>query len=286
MSDKFKAACVQMTTSDDVGSNVSVAEGLIRQARDAGAEFVLTPETTSLMARGRKASINGTFPQDEDPALIAFQGIAAELGLWLLVGSIAIKESEDRLVNRSFLLGPDGTIVATYDKIHMFDVDLASGERHQESRLYRPGDQAVVADLPWGSLGLTICYDLRFPYLYRSLAEGGADFLSVPSAFTAITGAAHWHVLLRARAIETGCFVMAPAQCGDHANGRRTYGHSLIVAPWGEVLGDCGDAGPGYVIAEIDTARIAEARGKIPSLEHTRQYGGPGSRPVPLRKTV
>ena len=202
--------------------------------------------------------------------------LAKDLGIWLSVGSLAIKVAADKVANRSFLMGPDGRIHARYDKIHMFDVELPNGETYEESRNYRPGGEAVVADTPFGRLGLTICYDLRFPHLYRALAKAGASYLTVPSAFTQVTGEAHWHVLLRARAIETGCFVFAAAQSGTHENGRKTFGHSLIVGPWGEVLAD-GGTQTGVVTADIDPARVSEARGRIPALQHDRDFGLPGA---------
>jgi predicted amidohydrolase len=218
-----------------------------------------------------------TRPEAEDTALAAFRALAAELDIALLIGSLAVKVAPDRLANRSFLIGPDGAVQARYDKIHMFDVDLPGGETYRESRNYRPGAQAVLTDLPWGRLGMTVCYDLRFPHLYRALAKAGADFLSVPSAFTRQTGEAHWHVLLRARAIETGCFVFAPAQCGRHANGRETYGYSLVVSPWGEVLAD-GGAEPGVTLARIEPGAVAEARARIPAWA--------GDQPFALAETV
>jgi predicted amidohydrolase len=205
------------------------------------------------------------------PALHAFRALARELGLWLHVGSLAVLSEDGRIANRTFLIGPTGEVTAKYDKIHMFDVDLAGGESYRESNTYQPGEQAVVADLPWGRAGLTICYDVRFPALYNHLAGAGADFIGVPSAFTRKTGRAHWHVLLRARAIETGCWVFAAAQCGDHAAGRQTYGHSLIVDPWGEIVVEADDM-PGIIIADIDPARVVEARGSVPSLTNARDY--------------
>jgi predicted amidohydrolase len=207
--------------------------------------------------------------EDEDPSLLAFRATAKELGVWLLIGSMAIKVGERQCANRSFLIGPDGAIRASYDKIHMFDVDLPNGEQYRESRNFRRGERAVIADLPWGRLGLSICYDLRFPQLYRALAHAGASFLTIPAAFTHTTGKAHWHVLQRARAIETGCFVIAPAQGGVHPNGRHTFGHSLIVAPWGEILAEAGED-PCVITAEIDPAKVAEVRQRIPALTHDR----------------
>jgi predicted amidohydrolase len=210
-------------------------------------------------------------PEEQDPTLATFRELARALGLYLHIGSLAVKASPDKAANRSFLIDPRGEIVARYDKIHMFDVNLKGGESYRESNNFRPGDLAVVTDLPWGRLGLTICYDLRFPALYRALAEAGAAFLTVPSAFTRQTGEAHWHVLLRARAIETGCFVFAAAQGGKHENGRETYGHSLVIDPWGRILAE-GDTEPGVIFADIDPAQVAAARARIPSLDHGRRF--------------
>ena len=274
MSQIFTAACVQMTSGREPAGNIAAASALVRQAKAAGADLVMTPEMTNLMEPGRPALFEKVVPEAEDAALAAFRALAAELQVWLLVGSLAVRVSADRAANRSILLDPAGGIAARYDKIHMFDVDIPDGHSYRESRSFRPGDQAVVADLPWGRLGMTVCYDLRFPYLYRALAQAGAAFLSIPAAFTKYTGEAHWHVLVRARAIETGCFVFAPAQCGTHAEGRQTFGHSLIVAPWGEVLADGGEA-PGIVLAGIDPARVAMARRMVPALTHDRRFAGP-----------
>ena len=265
---KFRAACVQLTTSDDLAANLSVVGDLVRQARDAGADFITTPENVALMDRG-KAMQAQAVEETEHPARQAFQDLAIETGAWLLAGSIAVRAEDGRMANRSLLFDPQGQLVQRYDKMHMFDVDLPGGESYRESRSYRPGSRAALAALPWGVLGMTVCYDLRFPYLYRALAHAGADFLTIPSAFTRPTGAAHWEVLMRARAIETGCFVISAAQCGVHAHERKTYGHSVIIAPWGEVLVDGGEE-VGVVTAEIDTDRVAEARGQVPSLEHDR----------------
>ncbi|MEQ9145668.1 MAG: carbon-nitrogen hydrolase family protein [Parvibaculaceae bacterium] len=274
LSGPFTAACVQMRTGTDVDANIEAATGLIREAAAGGASFVATPETTALMELGAKRLFANIVSEDDDRALKAFRALAAELKVHLLIGSLALKVADDKAVNRSFLLTPDGEVAARYDKIHMFDVDLGNGEAYRESKNYRAGDQAVVAALPWGGLGMTVCYDLRFPSLYRTLAQAGASFLTVPSAFTRGTGEAHWHVLLRSRAIEAGCFVIAPAQGGTHENGRETYGHSLIVAPWGEVLAEAGED-PCVIFAEIDPARVAEARSKVPSLKHDRAIKAP-----------
>lgn len=270
----FRAACVQLRSSDDVAENIRTASELIREARAKGADFVATPENTTLMAPDGGAKLERSYAEDADPALPAFRALAEELGIWLLIGSLAIKVSDTKTANRSFLIDPKGRIATRYDKIHLFDVDLPSGEKYRESNTVAGGAAAATAELPWGTLGLTICYDLRFPQLYRALAKSGAFALTVPSAFTETTGKAHWHVLLRARAIENGAFVIAPAQGGHHANGRRTYGHSLIVAPWGEVLAEAG-TDPGVILAEIDPALAADARGRIPNLEHDRPFAAP-----------
>lgn len=271
MSRRFRAACVQFTGGPEPADNVTALDALIRRAHAEGADLIMTPETSDMMEPRRKLTLEKAQPEAEHRALAALRELATELGRWLLAGSLIVRLAPDRLANRSFLIDPSGGIAARYDKIHMFDVEIPDGQSYRESKAYRPGEQAALADLPWGRLGMTVCYDLRFPYLYRSLAQAGADFLSVPSAFTRFTGQAHWHVLLRARAIETGCFVFAPAQCGEHAGGRQTYGHALIVAPWGEVLADAGEA-PGVILAEIDPAKVAEARRMVPALAHDRPF--------------
>ena len=270
----FRVACIQLRSSDDVEENIRAASELMREAKGRGAEFIATPENTTLMAPDGGAKLDKSFPEDRDPALPKFRVLAEELGVWLLIGSLAIKVSETKTANRSFLLDPKGNVVARYDKIFLFDVDLPSGETYRESNTVAGGSGAVVADLPWGKLGLSICYDLRFPQLYRKLAQAGASVLSVPSAFTETTGKAHWHVLLRARAIENGAFVIAPAQGGTHANGRQTYGHSLIAAPWGEILAEAGTE-PCVITADIDPAAAKIARERVPSLRHDRDFEGP-----------
>jgi predicted amidohydrolase len=235
----------------------------------------MTPEVSDMIEPRRALRLEKAREEGAHPMLAAFRDLARETGAYLLLGSIVVRvPGEERLGNRSFLIAPDGAILARYDKIHMFDVELAGGESYRESAAFRPGDAAVLAALPWGVLGITVCYDLRFPQLYRALAQAGADFLSIPSAFTVPTGQAHWHVLLRARAIENGCFVFAPAQWGEHAEGRKTYGHALIVAPWGEVLAEAAD-GPGFILAEIDPAKVAEARRSVPALGHDRAFAPP-----------
>jgi predicted amidohydrolase len=270
----FTAACIQLASDIEPEANVAAGAEALRRAREGGADFVLTPETTDMMEMKRRDAFAKAKGEGEHPGLAQLSGLAGELGCWLLIGSLVIRLSDERLANRSFLIDPAGRIAARYDKIHMFDVEVPDGQSYRESKAYRAGESAVLADLPWGRLGLSVCYDLRFPQLYRTLAQAGADFLTVPSAFTRLTGRAHWHVLLRARAIETGCFVLAPAQCGETSQGRQTYGHSLIVAPWGEVLAEAGEA-PGVIFAEIDPARVAEARRMIPALGHDRPFEAP-----------
>jgi len=275
MSGAFTAACIQLCSGREIGPNIETASALVRRAREQGAELIMTPEVSDMIEPRRGLRVEKAKPEGEHAMLAAFQGLARETGAWLLLGSIVVAEAGDeRLRNRSILLAPDGRIAARYDKIHMFDVSLAGGESYRESAAFRPGEEAVLAGLPWGVLGMTVCYDLRFPHLYRALAQAGARFLTIPSAFTVPTGRAHWHVLLRARAIENFCFVFAPAQCGEHAEGRRTYGHSLIVAPWGEILAEGGDE-PGVILAEIDPDKAEEARRAVPSLSHDRPFTPP-----------
>lgn len=271
MNTPFIAACIQLRSGRDVAANVAQASGLIEEAVSAGAQFVATPENTSLMEADRALLFEKATSEEDDAALGHFRKLTVARKIWTLVGSLPIKIASDKLANRSFLIAPDGSVAARYDKIHMFDVDLGNGESYRESKNFGPGEKAVTHDLPWGKLGMTVCYDLRFPQLYRALAKSGASFLSVPSAFTKPTGEAHWHVLLRARAIESGAFVFAPAQGGKHENGRETYGHSLIVAPWGEVIAEAG-IDPCVIMAEIDPAKVAEARSRVPSLTHDRSF--------------
>ena len=283
MTAALTAGLVQLSVGDDPAVNLPLTRAMIAEAAGRGAEFVLTPECSNLISADRDWQAQVLRPENEDPTLAALRAQAAELGIWLLIGSLALKSddpAEPRFVNRSFLIGPDGGIVARYDKIHMFDVTISETESYRESAAYRPGGKAVLAQGP-ARLGMSICYDLRFPHLYRALAQAGAEILTVPAAFNDTTGAAHWHVLLRARAIETGCFVLAPAQCGLHATDparkgrtRRSFGHSLAVAPWGEVLAD-GGTDIGVTLAEIDLAAVAKARHRVPSLTHDREFEGP-----------
>jgi deaminated glutathione amidase len=273
MTEPFTVACVQTTSVSDTKATIAAVGDLIRQARVAGADFITTPEVVSMLGPRDQVLANAQ-PMQRHVGIDAFSALAKETGAWLLAGSMVVKLDEERLANRSMLFAPDGRITATYDKIHMFDVDLEGGESYRESSTYRPGEKAVVTDLPWGKLGMTVCYDMRFPYLYRDLAHAGADFLTVPSAFTVPTGRAHWHVLLRARAIETGCFVIAAAQVGEHFPKRKTYGHSIIVGPWGDVLAEASEE-TGFILAEIDPAKIKEARRMVPSLHNDRPYAAP-----------
>lgn len=265
----FKAACIQVNADREFAPSIAAASDLVRRARDAGADLIMMPENVAMMEPIHKLLREKAEPEKGNTALAAFRDLAKETGAWLLAGSLHIKLENGKIANRSFLIDPAGAIGARYDKLHMFDVDLDGGERYRESAVFEPGTKAVVADLPWGKLGLSICYDLRFAYLYRALAQAGADFLATPAAFTRQTGEAHWHALQRARAIETGCYVFAPAQCGTHAEGRQTFGHALIIDPWGRVLADAGPE-PGFIIAEIDPAEVTAARRKIPALTHDR----------------
>jgi predicted amidohydrolase len=266
----FKAAMIQMRSGLDPAANIDAAARMIGEAKSAGADYVLTPEMTNILAARREQLLSTIAEEDRDTSLAALRELARKLAIHIHIGSLAIKSGHDRAANRAFVIDPKGEIVARYDKIHMFDVDLAGGESYRESNNYRPGELAVLSDLPWGRLGITICYDLRFPALYRALAEAGATMLAIPSAFTKQTGEAHWHVLNRARAIENGCYVFAAAQGGKHENGRETFGHSLIVDPWGRIVAE-GGTEPAVVMAEIDPAEVGKARGRIPSLEHGRR---------------
>jgi predicted amidohydrolase len=265
---------VQNCAGPEIGPSLEEATALVRAARAQGAELICLPEYFSCLKTSDDQFVIGALSEAEHPALPHFRDLARELGAWLLLGSLAIKAGPGKVTNRSYLVDAAGEIAARYDKLHLFDVDLADGERYRESAAVAPGSNAVVAPTPWATLGLSICYDLRFPYLYRALAQAGAQILTVPAAFARTTGQAHWHVLLRARAIETGCYVLAPCQCGTHGGGRPTYGHSLIVDPWGRILADGGDE-PGIVTATLDLAEVAKARAMIPALQHDRAIAGP-----------
>lgn len=266
----FIAACAQMRSGRDPLANRDAAVALVREAAAQGAHYVQTPEMTSLVERSREALFEKIGPQERDPTLSGLREAARAASVFVHIGSLAVLAG-DKVANRAFLIDPQGEIAASYDKIHLFDVDLPNGESWRESRTYAGGDRAVLAETPWGHLGVTICYDVRFPALYRALAEAGASCLSAPACFTRQTGEAHWHVLQRARAIETGSFMISAAQGGRHEDGRETYGHSLIVDPWGRVLAEAGTE-PGVILAEIEPAKVAEARQRIPSLKHARPF--------------
>ncbi|MGH1591622.1 carbon-nitrogen hydrolase family protein [Methylobacterium phyllosphaerae] len=268
---RFTAACVQMRSGRDPAANRDAAVAGVREAAARGAAYVQTPEMTSLVERSRERLFAQVTTEEQDGTLAALREAARQTGTVVQIGSIAVR-SGDRIANRAYLIGPDGDILASYDKLHLFDVDLPSGERWRESATYSGGSCAVLAATPWAMLGLTICYDIRFPALYRALAEAGAEVLTAPACFTRQTGEAHWHVLQRARAIETGAFVISAAQGGLHEDGRETFGHSLIVDPWGRVLADAGGSEPGIILAEIDLAQVADARARIPSLQHGRPF--------------
>jgi predicted amidohydrolase len=264
-------ALVQLTTGRDPVQSLDTVSRQIREAAQAGAELISTPETTHMMEMDRKLVLSKARYQDQDEGLQEFQALARELNVWLHLGSLIIKVADDKLVNRAFLINADGAIVATYDKLHLFDVDLGGGEVYRESALYKAGESAVITDTPWGKIGLSICYDLRFPDLYRQYGEAGANIIMVPAAFTVPTGEAHWHTLLRARAIESGAYVMAAAQTGLHETGRETYGHSLIIDPWGQIIEDAGED-VGFVLAELSLEKPEKTRKKMPSLQHTRPF--------------
>ena len=281
----FRVGLIQMRSGRTPQQNLDAAVKLIGEAKSAGADYIQTPEMTNVMENNRQRLFSTIVEEDSDHGLAAFRELARKLAVYVHVGSLALKLAPDKAANRSLLIDPQGEIAARYDKIHMFDVDLANGESYRESNNFRPGETGVVADLPWGRLGLTVCYDLRFPSLYRALAEAGSSFLAVPSAFTQQTGEAHWHVLLRARAIENGSYIFAAAQGGKHENGRETYGHSLVVDPWGRIVSEAKGNEPGVIIADIDPAEIAAARARIPSLEHGRRFevAEPLAEPAHLR---
>ena len=271
MVSSFLAACIQLNSKRDIELNFAEILQLVDEALELGAEFITLPECTGMMEPNRKLLKEKTPYEQDHNVLIAIRERAMESGAWILIGSLAIRLPGNQIVNRSYLIDEKGEIAVTYDKIHMFDVQLDDGQTYRESETYKPGTEAVLTELPWGRLGLTICYDVRFAYLYRTLAQNGARFITVPSAFTKVSGEAHWHVLQRARAIETGCYIISAAQCGDHAEGRQTYGHSLIVDPWGKILADGGEK-TGVIVARIDPHQVENARAKIPALNHDRRY--------------
>lgn len=276
----MRTALLQMTSTDVPAENLETVKAMMAEAARGGAGFVLTPEVTNCLSGSRTHQNAVLCHEEDDPVLAALREEAAKHGVWLLLGSLGIKthDEDGRFANRQFLISPEGEIRARYDKIHMFDVEVTPEETYRESDGYRPGTQAVVAETPFANIGMTICYDVRFPHLHRALAKGGAQIIAAPAAFSYVTGAGHWHALLRARAIETGCFVLAPAQTGKHpasrGPSRKTYGHSLAVAPWGEVLADAGQE-PGVTFVDLDLEKIAEARKRVPSLTHDREFDGP-----------
>lgn len=268
----FRAACIQITSKTKVEDNLKMAVELIREAAADGATFIGTPEVTNMLEPHKAAAREKAQLQEDDVTLANFRQLADELDTWILAGSLVIKNpDDDRLANRSFLIRPDGAIAAQYDKIHMFDVELDTGETHKESRAYAPGDKAVLAETPWGQIGLSVCYDVRFAHLYQALAQAGAGIFTVPAAFTHTTGLAHWEILLRARAIENGAYIIAPAQCGQNSEKRRTFGHSMIINPWGEILAELAEE-PGFIAADIDTNEIARRRQQIPNLRNNSDF--------------
>jgi predicted amidohydrolase len=275
----FRAALIQLNSSTDIAGNIASVEQLTRQAAAAGALYVQTPEMTNIVQRDRAALRAAISPETSDPAIAAFSRLAGELGIVLHIGSLALDAGGGKIANRAYVFAPDGSQLARYDKIHLFDVDLPDGESWRESAVYMPGEAAVIADLPWCRLGVSICYDLRFPQLYRAHAHAGAAMLSAPAAFTRQTGEAHWHVLQRARAIENGAFMASAAQAGRHGDSRQTYGHSIIVGPWGEVLAEADGDTPQVVLADIDPALAADARARIPALKNERAFAPPDAAP-------
>jgi predicted amidohydrolase len=271
----IQIALIQLRTPATQAAALAHAAPLVRQAAAEGARLILTPEGSNLLQRDRARLFEVLAPLEDDVFVQGFRALAAELGVWLLIGSAMVRRADGKAANRSVLIDPAGAITAAYDKLHMFDVDLPSGERYRESGIFEPGDRAVVAAAAGLSLGLSVCYDLRFPALYRALARAGAQALTIPAAFTRPTGAVHWEILLRARAIETGCYVLAPAQGGTHEDGRATWGRSMVVAPWGEVIALAGHDEPAVVRAAIDPDEVIRARASIPALEHARAFAGP-----------
>ena len=270
-SQSFTAACVQVNTGNDLNSNIDSAVRGIAQAALDGADFVTLPENVAMMPGSSAQAKRHASDIADHPAVDAFQSAARAAGVWVLAGSVGVPSADGRVANRSLLIAPDGTVNAQYDKIHMFDADPGDAKPYRESETYHPGSEAVLATLPWLKMGMTVCYDVRFPGLYRKLAKAGAGMLAVPSAFTEVTGQAHWHVLLRARAIENACFVIAPAQCGSHPGDRRTFGHSMIIDPWGTVLAEA-KSEPTIISSTIDVALIASARSRIPVLDHDKDF--------------
>ena len=274
-SEGVRIACLQMNSGNEFTANMTAFSAMAREAVGRGARFILTPEYFLMMDGSGRVMREAALDESGEPALSAVSALARELAVWLLAGSFTLKSGDGRMYNRSVLISTEGRVVAAYDKIHMFDVTLPDGKVIRESTAYRPGERAILARTPWGNLGMTVCYDLRFPGLFRALAQAGAEFISVPSSFQRQTGRAHWHALLRARAIENECFIIAPAMCGDHPGNRQSYGHTLVVDPWGEIIAEGGES-PEIVYAEIEPHRVASVRGMIPSLDHDRPFAAPG----------
>lgn len=278
MTRSLDIALIQTRTPATAAASWAHVEPLVREAAAGGAKFILTPEGTNVLEQRRDRREAAITDRDSDPVVSGLRGLARELGVWILIGSAIVRSGiadDARAANRAVLVDDQGQVVETYDKLHVFDVDLPGGETWRESAAVRPGDRAVVAQTPWGGLGLSICYDVRFPHLYRALARSGAAMIAVPAAFTVPTGEAHWETLLRARAIETGCFILAPAQGGPHEDGRRTWGHSTVVGPWGEVIARRDDDTPGVLLATLDLDAVDRARAAVPQLRHDREFAGP-----------
>ena len=267
----LKVACIQTNSKSDPNINIREVSSLIRAARSNGAELITTPEVVGMLEPNREKALNKAQSENYHSVLREFRALSRDLAIWLLIGSISIKLSNGKLANRSFLINPDGQIIARYTKIHMFDVEVNDGSIYRESATYQPGTSACLAKTPWGLVGLTVCYDIRFPALYRDLAKAGAKIIFIPSAFTEVTGEAHWHILQRARAIENGCFIVSAAQTGMHEQNRKTFGHSIIVDPWGNILADA-NKDVGFITADLDLNLVDEVRKKIPSLTHDREY--------------
>jgi predicted amidohydrolase len=276
VSSTVRIACLQTHSGNDFAANLAVLTAMAREAAAGGARFLFSPEYVLMMDGSGRTMREHALDASGEPALSALTALSRELGVWHLVGSLTLKSDDSRMFNRSLLISDRGEVLAAYDKIHMFDATLPSGTVIRESSAYRPGERAVLAATPWGKLGMTVCYDLRFPHLYRTLAQRGAVMLAVPSSFQRETGGAHWHTLLRARAIENACFVIAPAMCGDHPGRRMTYGHSLVVDPWGEVIAEGGET-PAVIHAELDLGRVNAVRALLPSLSHDRPFAPPAA---------
>ncbi|MEO0328467.1 MAG: carbon-nitrogen hydrolase family protein [Pseudomonadota bacterium] len=268
----LNVACIQMRSGTVIHDNIAMMDALVRKAAGDGAHYIQTPEMSGILQKRRSHLFEEIRPQEDDPLVTHAQRLSGELGIWLHIGSHSIKVGEEKAANRAFVFSPDGHLVTTYDKIHMFDVDLENGESWRESKVYKPGSTAKLVETDFGVFAISICYDLRFPALYREQALAGAHILTAPSSFTRQTGKAHWHILMRARAIENGAYMIAAAQGGDHEDGRETFGHSLIVNPWGEIIAELSHEEPDYLVAELDLSQVAKARGRIPNLENTREF--------------